>query len=281
MTPPSRPLPRRSLAAGPADRGAPDVIRSAANPRLRWVRQLLADRSARQTAGVFVLEGSRLAEEGLAAGLTPRLVLRTPELDRRALSLVEAFARTGCEILTVTPRLLAASSEIETAPGLLVVAERPDLRPPPHLGLAVVADGLADPGNFGSLMRTSVAAGVEALFLTPGTVDPYNPKVVRGAMGAHFQLPLATLDDWADSQALSGLELWLAEPSAGIPYHQVDWSRPLALILGNEARGVNPAWRLRAAGSVHIPMRSTAESLNAAVAAAVILFEIARQRGSP
>ena len=280
MPPPSRPLPRRSPAAGPADRGTPDVIRSAANPRLRWVRQLLADRSARQTAGVFVLEGSRLAEEGLAADLTARLVLRTPELDRRALSLVEAFARTGCEILTVTPRVLAASSEIETAPGLLVVAERPDLRPPPHLRLAVVADGLADPGNFGSLMRTSVAAGVEALFLTPGTVDPYNPKVVRGAMGAHFHLPLAALDDWADSQALSGLELWLAEPGAGIPYHQVDWSRPLALILGNEARGVNPAWRLRAAGSVHIPMRGAAESLNAAVAAAVILFEIARQRGS-
>jgi RNA methyltransferase, TrmH family len=259
----------------------PDVIRSAANPRLRWVRQLLADRSARQTAGVFVLEGSRLAEEGLAAGLTPRLVLRTPELDRRALSLVDAFARTGCEILTVTPRLLASSSEIETAPGLLVVADRPALRPPPHLRLAVVADGLADPGNFGSLMRTSLAAGVEAIFLTPGTVDPYNPKVVRGAMGAHFHLPLAPLDDWADSQALSGLELWLAEPGAGVPYHQVDWGHPLALILGNEARGVNPAWRPRAAGSVHIPMRGAAESLNAAVAAAVILFEIARQRGSP
>jgi TrmH family RNA methyltransferase len=245
------------------------------------VRQLLADRSARQKAGIFVLEGSRLAEEALAAGLTARLVLHTPELDRRARSLVEAFARAGCETLTVTPRLLAASSEIDTAPGLLVVAERPDLRPPSPLRLAVVADGLADPGNFGSLMRTSVAAGVEALFLTPGTVDPYNPKVVRGAMGAHFHLPLAPLDDGADSQALSGLELWLAEPGAGVPYHQVEWGRPLALILGNEARGVSPEWRSRAAGSVHIPMRRAAESLNAAVAAAVILFEIARQRGSP
>ena len=281
MPPRSRPSPRRSRVAGPADREPPSVIRSAANPRLRWVRRLHADRQARQEAGVFVLEGSRLAEEALAGGLTARLVLRTPELDRRSLSLVEAFAQSGCEVLTVTPRLLAASSEIETAPGLLVVADRPDLRPPTYLSLAVVADGLADPGNLGSLMRTSVAAGVEALFLTPGTVDPYNPKVVRGAMGAHFHLPLAALDRGPDSAALSDMQLWLAEPGAGVPYHQVDWGRPLALILGNEARGVNPAWRSRAAGSVHVPMRKAAESLNAAVAAAVILFEIARQRGSP
>lgn len=281
MPPRSRPSPKRSPAAGPADREPPNVVRSAANPRLRWVRRLHADRQVRQEAGVFLLEGSRLAEEALAAGLTARLVLRTPDLDRRSLSLVEAFAQAGCEVLTVTPRLLAASSETETAPGLLVVAVRPDLRPPTHLTLAVVADGLADPGNLGSLMRTSVAAGVEVLFLTPGTVDPYNPKVVRGAMGAHFHLPLATLDRGSDSPVPSAMDVWLAEPGAGVPYYQVDWGRPVVLILGNEARGVNPAWRSRAAGSVHIPMRTATESLNAAVAAAVILFEIARQRGSP
>ena len=228
---------------------------------------------------MFVLEGTRLAEEALAAGVEIDLVLRCPDPDARSASLASSFAQRGAEVLTITPRVMEACSGTETPPGLLVVAARPSPAPPKRLSLALVADGLADPGNLGTLMRTCLAAGAEALFLTPGTVDPFNPKVVRGAMGAHFHLPIGTLSDGPSSPQLDGLEIWLAASGGGTPYHRVDWRKPVAVVVGSEARGTDPSWLVRAAGTVHIPMRPSSESLNAAVAAAVVLFEIARQRG--
>ncbi|HET7011782.1 MAG TPA: RNA methyltransferase [Anaerolineales bacterium] len=276
MRRPSRPSPKRSTAAGPAE-----VIRSTGNPRVRWVRQLQSRRRDREEQGVFLVEGARLAEEALHAGSEARLVLRDEDLDTRSAAIARGFEERGAEVLTVTSRVLAACSATQTAPGLLVVSARPRLAVPRPLHLAVVADGLADPGNLGSLMRTCMAAGVEALFLTPGTVDVYNPKVVRGAMGAHFHLPTEILAEGPVSPAIAGLQLWLAAPRAGTPYHRVDWRPPIALVIGSEAHGGDPAWRAKAAGEAHIPMRAGTESLNAVIAAAVILFEIARQRGSP
>jgi TrmH family RNA methyltransferase len=245
------------------------------------VRRLQTRREARHEAGVFVLEGTRSAEEALAAGVTARLVLHTPDPEPRAAAIVQAFSERGSEVLAVTPRILEACSDHVTPPGLLIVVDRPKLPIPASLSLALVADGLADPGNLGSLMRTCVAAGVEAMFLMPGSVDPYNPKVVRGGMGAHFRLPIETLADGPASPSLSGLEIWLAAAWDGTVYHQVDWRKPTALVVGGEARGGDPAWRARASGVARIPMRPGIDSLNAAVAAGVILFEVARQRGSP
>jgi TrmH family RNA methyltransferase len=245
------------------------------------VRRLQARREARHEAGVFVLEGTRIAEEALAAGATARLVLYTPDPEPRAAAIVQGFSERDAEVLAVTPRVLEACSGHAAPPGLLLVVDRPQPPIPTALSLALVADGLADPGNLGSLIRTCVAAGVEAMFLTPGTVDPYNPKVVRGGMGAHFRLPIEMLADGPASPSLSGLEVWLAAAGDGTVYHQVDWRKPTALVVGGEARGGAPAWRARASGVARIPMRPGIDSLNAAVAAGVLLFEIARQRGSP
>ncbi|MBC7225129.1 MAG: RNA methyltransferase, partial [Anaerolineae bacterium] len=116
--------------------------------------------------------------------------------------------------------------------------------------------------------------------LPPGTVDPTNPKVVRAAMGAHFRLPLRPRAAWdAIAERLSGRPTWLAAPQGGTPYDQVDWKAPSALIIGGEAEGASPEAEALATGRVHIPMAQGVESLNAAVAAAVLLFEARRQRG--
>ncbi|MEW6567276.1 MAG: RNA methyltransferase [Chloroflexota bacterium] len=256
------------------------MITSTSNPRVKWVRALQAKRRAREEEGLFVVEGIRLAREAVQAAVPARLVLHTDRLDARGRGLVNSLARLGAEVEVVSEPVMAACSTTETPPGLLAVLPLPALPIPETMDLVLVADALSDPGNLGTLLRTAAAAAVQAVFLTEGTVDPYNPKVVRGGMGAHFRLPLQLLADDELVPRLSGLALWLAEAGQGTAYDRVDWRAPSALIIGGEAHGPRPALRNLAPHQVHIPMPGGTESLNAAVAAAVILFEARRQRGS-
>jgi TrmH family RNA methyltransferase len=256
------------------------MITSTANARVQWIRSLQRKRRARQAEGLFVIEGTRLGEEALRAGVTPRLVAHVPQLDDRTSTLVHTFARRGASILTVSDRVMETCTSTESPQGFVAVV--PFLLSPglPRLTLAVIADGIADPGNLGTLLRTAWAAGVDAVFLSPGTVDVYNPKVVRSAMGVHFHLPLVSDVNEAILERLGTLPLWLAQPRGGLAYHQLEARQPLALVIGQEAHGPSDFWRKRAAGAVSVPMEGKVESLNAAIAAAVILFEVRRQRGT-
>jgi TrmH family RNA methyltransferase len=246
---------------------------------VKWVRELQQRRRARQQEGLFVIEGLRLAQEAAAAQVRPRLVLHSQEMDGSEQVLVQSFRESGAEVAAVTAEVMAACSSLETPPGLLAVLPQLELPAPEPLDLVLIAEGLADPGNLGSVLRTAVAAGVQLAVLAEGTVDPYNPKVVRGAMGAHFHLPLRGASVKKLPAELQGLPIWLADAHAGRPYHEIDWRPPVALALGGEAAGPSERLRQQAQGVVHIPMHPQAESLNAAVASAVILFEIRRQRG--
>lgn len=258
------------------------MITSTANPKVKWVRALQMKRKAREEEGLFVVEGIRLAREAVAAGIPARLVMHTEALDARGRGLANSLARLGAEVEVVTDSVMAACSDTETPPGLLAVVQKPDLPLRKPLTLALVADGLADPGNLGTLLRTSLAAGVEVVFLSGDTVDAFNPKVVRGAMGAHFHLPIHRLGEGEAGSALAGLRVWVAEAAeGGVPYCAVDWRLASAVIIGSEAVGAGAIAAELAASKTHIPTSPESESLNAAVAAAVILFEIARQRGSP
>jgi TrmH family RNA methyltransferase len=147
-------------------------------------------------------------------------------------------------------------------------------------GLILILDGLRDPGNLGTILRSAEAVDVGYVILAPGSVDLYNPKVVRGAMGAHFRLPVHALD-WPEiSGAVAGRDVWLADAAGRVSYDAVNWSRPSVLIVGGEAAGATEEAATLSTGRVSIPMAAGVESLNAAMAASVILFEAARQTRS-
>ena len=151
---------------------------------------------------------------------------------------------------------------------------------PVHHSLLLVLDGVADPGNMGAILRTAAAADVDGVLLAPGCVDIYIPKVVRSAMGAQIFLPTQR-DDWFSiQQSLTGLKLWLAFSNNGIRYDQIDWSKPSALLIGGEAAGASPEALQITRDRVTIPLHRKVESLNAAVAAGIILFEATRQKAS-
>ncbi|MGH2524713.1 MAG: TrmH family RNA methyltransferase, partial [Anaerolineales bacterium] len=165
------------------------LITSPSNDKIKLVRALQAQRRAREKERLFVIEGVRLAEEAVRARLPVKLVLHTDHLDPRSRSALNQLARLGAQVETVSPAVMAAASGTQTPQGLLAVVSFPSfvIR---HSSFVIVLDRLSDPGNLGTILRTADAAGVEAVFLAPGTVDAYNPKVVRAALGAHFHLPI-------------------------------------------------------------------------------------------
>ncbi|MEE9512979.1 MAG: RNA methyltransferase [Anaerolineales bacterium] len=228
---------------------------------------------------LFIIEGARLANEAVSSRSPAKLVLYTDALEQRDKRLIEELINLGAEAEEVSEQVMKACSDTESPQGLLAVLPIPSSAPPDNLNLALVADRISDPGNLGTILRTALAAGVEAVFLSAGTVDLFNPKVVRGAMGAHFHLPIIQEQTSEIEKHLRGIDVWVAEAGLGSPYYDVDWNKPSAIVIGSEAHGPSDELRSIAKGSTHIPIQDLAESLNASVAAAIILFEIVRMRG--
>jgi len=180
----------------------------------------------------------------------------------------------------VSESVMVACSDTEAPQGLLAVVPFPGLSRPERPTLSLILDRVRDPGNLGTILRTALAADVEQVLLAPGTVDFSNPKVVRAAMGAHLHLPVAALNWKEISERVAGCEVWLAAPDGDASYTAVDWTRPIALIIGSEAFGAGKQAQALAQGRVYIPMTPGVESLNTSVATAVILFKIVEQRAA-
>ncbi len=253
------------------------MITSLTNDKVKFIRAL-SERKNRQREGRFVVEGARLIDEALAAHLRPDWIFCAEKIPTRAKQTLNHLRSINVEVIDVSDAVLKACSDTETPQGLIAVLPRPRLDPPPDPNLVLVIDSLRDPGNLGTLFRSAAAAEVDLVILSPETVDAYNPKVVRGAMGAHFRLPILSLDWDTIATRLHGLDVYLASMDGEKIYSQIDWTRPAALIVGSEAEGASqPATKL-ATARISIPIANNIESLNAAVAASVILFEARRQR---
>lgn len=255
------------------------MITSTQNPKLKLARSLMGRSRERKAAGAFVAEGVRLVEEALAVAYPIQFVLYSPGLSERGQELIKKLEERGCEVEQVPSALLNALSTTETSQGLLAVLDYAPLPLPEPLDFALIANSIRDPGNLGTLLRTAAAAGVQAVLLPPETTEPFAPKVVRAGMGAHFRLPIINLNWDEIRKATRALKVYLADMQ-GSPCWQTDFSRPLALVIGGEAEGATEEARRLADGTVSIPMPGKAESLNAGVAGAVLMFEVVRQRTS-
>lgn len=256
------------------------MITSTQNPKLKLVRGLLGGPKERRETGAFVAEGVRLVEEALAAGWPFRFALYSPELTRRGHELVDKLSAAGVDLEPVSENLMQTISETETSQGILAVLSLTNLPIPNLPTFILIPDSIRDPGNLGSLLRTAAAAGVQAVFLPPETTDAFAPKVVRAGMGAHFRLPIISLS-WDEIRRIADsldLTLYMAEAEGEQTGWEADFRRPLALIVGGEAEGASQEARKSANRQVRIPMPGSAESLNAAIAGAILMFEIVRQR---
>ena len=255
------------------------MITSSQNPKLKLVRALAGRSKERREAGAFLAEGVRLVEEALAANWPIRFVLYSSGLSERGQALVENLKGAEVEVDEASDDLLQAASETKTSQGILAVLDHTLLSIPHPVNFILIPDQIRDPGNLGTLIRTSAAAGVQAVLLPPEIADAFAPKVIRAGMGAHFRLPIHAMD-WEEIKQVcktGRLQVFLADMD-GQPCWETDFRNPLALIVGGEAEGASEHARELANKIVSIPMPGEAESLNAGGAGAVLMFEVVRQR---
>lgn len=249
-----------------------ELITSRDNPKIRQVFKLQASKRQREKEGLFCCEGEKLLEEALACRIQVERIFASQQLPE------ERLRDWGPPVYLVPHRLMEQMSGVETPQGLLFVCRARPLLPEPPPGGCLVLEEVRDPGNVGTAVRTAEAFGIP-LVLTEGCAELYNPKTIRSTMGSVFRARLCLTSRQAlwDSLASQGTPLYaaaLSPQAADVRQKNLDGS---AVVVGNEARGVSPEMLAHSQGQVIIPIQG-AESLNAGVAAALLMWEMRRGR---
>ncbi|HEU4746993.1 MAG TPA: RNA methyltransferase [Gemmatimonadaceae bacterium] len=249
--------------------------------RLLTLARDLRRRKAREKHSLFVAEGVRSVEELLRSGLPIDGALVAPQLATapRGQSLRSGLEAAGVEVAEVSEKDFRGAAETESPQGVIAIARIP-ARTLESLEIGarcrlLVLDALQDPGNVGTIVRTAAALGATATIALPGTVDLWNPKVIRSSMGAQFVHPVVhtSVPELLAYLERAGVELWCAD-TAGEAIGTALPPERLAIALGNEGAGLSPGIRAAARKSVSLPISSTVESLNVAVAAGIILYHL-------
>lgn len=232
----------------------------------------------------LLLDGWHLLDEALDAGLHVDTVVLTASAGAREQSVLGRLA-PGVRVVEVSPAVMNAVSPVRSPAGVVASARRPAVDAAAMLRarapLLVAACGLQDPGNVGALVRSAAAAGATGVVIDMASADPWGWKALRASMGSAFRVPLARPDDLSAQLAAwsaAGVALVAAVPRGGTAMYDVDLARPTALLVGGEGPGLPDAVLDTVDDRVSIPMQAQVESLNAAVAAAVLLYEARRQR---
>ncbi len=241
----------------------------------------LKKRKYRDISGLFVVEGLKIIEEAQAASnLKIRYIFA-----EESVALNYPLQDLGAEVFMVNSRLMEEISNTDTPQGLVAIVEKPvwDITAiKNNASLLVLLDGIADPGNMGTIIRTAWAFGAGGILLTNDCVDPFSPKVVRSTMGGIFNLPVfedITISDINDLKE-SGFRLISSAVNVAASYYECDFTKPAIITIGNEAHGVSPELLKKSDVLVTIPINPCVDSLNAGIACGIILSEVWKQKTS-
>ncbi|TVR73001.1 MAG: RNA methyltransferase [Sphaerobacteraceae bacterium] len=231
----------------------------------------------------MLVEGIRPLRELLVSESPVLAILVSPEAaEIPEVEQILDTARDRAELVaTVLPDILQSAADTDSPQGILAIAGMPDwsdFAPVERDPLILIADRVRDPGNLGTLIRSAHGAGCNAILVSRESADPFSPKVIRSSAGSVFHLPVVRFN-WSNPPSwLDGVDVYITEAETEATYDDIDWTRPAAIVIGNETEGVSKAAFAHADGTVGIPLANSLESLNAGIAGSVILFEAWRQR---
>ncbi|MFA5104922.1 MAG: RNA methyltransferase [Candidatus Margulisiibacteriota bacterium] len=257
-------------------------MRIGKNSKIAGLVKRLKEKKYRDKEGFFLIEGPHLVEEALKSAFGFELALFSEKAPKEIVAAVE---EKEIPSYFVDNKTMSALSDTESDQGMIGVVPKfsfsaKDIKKE-NKQIVVVCDGVQDPGNLGTIIRTASAAGCGAVIASPDSADVYNPKTIRSTGGAIFHIPVIageSIENTINFLAASGFKIFCAEPSGGKSLYTTDLSKSFVIVVGNEGRGVKSSVRRLCDGAITIPINKATESLNAAVAAAVILFEALRQR---
>ena len=254
-------------------------IESSKSSQIRHVAALQKKARYRKEEKAFVVEGIKMVEEA------PPEKIRAVYASDSFLERGGARSLAGIPYTEVSDAAFKAMSDTQTPQGVLAVVDAMEWDPEELLGgeapLLILLEGLQDPGNLGTILRAGEGAGVTGVIMSRDTVDVYNPKVIRSTMGSVYRVPFMVSEDLRETLAQCrrrGIVSFAAHLSGTSDYDRRDYRGPSAFLIGNEAAGLSEELSEAADARVKIPMKGSVESLNAAVAASVFLYEAARQR---
>jgi TrmH family RNA methyltransferase len=264
------------------------MIKSVNNERVRKVVSYIQKSKARKEENVFVIEGMKMLREAPVlqvreAYVTEKFLDEASEEDK------EILWRYGAE--TVTAEVMKKMADTRTPQGVLAVvsmyhySEEEVLEGYKEMGnekpLLLILENIQDPGNLGTMLRSSEGAGVTGVILSKGSADVYNPKVIRSTMGSIFRMPFMYVDNipaFVEKLSEKGIKTYAAHLKGKKNYDKFDYTKPTAFLIGNEGNGLSKETADAASEYVLIPMKGQVESMNAATSAAILTFEASRQR---
>jgi TrmH family RNA methyltransferase len=258
------------------------MLTSTQNPLAKQIRKLHRSKE-RRSQGLCLLEGSHLLQEVCAIGVRLDVLCYTEAWQDRNPTVFQQAAQLADRIECVSPELLKSISTTVEPDGVLAIAPRQHQTAIPIRSLGLVLETIQDPGNLGTMIRTAAAVGADGLLLSHDCVELDNPKVLRASAGQWFRLPMATTSDLASmlqQYRSQGFQVVATLPTAKQTLWDIDFTQPSLIVMGNEGAGLSPEVAAIADVSVTIPLAPNVESLNVAIAAALILYEVKRQRSA-
>lgn len=256
------------------------MLTSLQNPLVKQLRKLHQAKDRREQQ-VFLLEGTHLLEAACLANRAIATVCYTEDWQANHPHLVEQIHQRAMRVELVSQDVLKAIATTIQPDGVVATLERASTPSPTFQNLGLILETIQDPGNLGTMIRTVAAVGADGLLLSAGSVDLDHPKVLRASAGQWFQVPMAASEDLAveiKSYQQQGMQVIATLPTATQSYWEVDLRQPTLLLMGNEGAGLSPELASLADFAVSIPLHPGVESLNVAIAAALILYEAKRQR---